>query len=160
MRRTLISPGLGVVTDIRPKQNEAPTPTTFGISFKGSYFNHSCQPNALYFWDEETESMTWVALKHIVVGQEVNISYLPMFDWQSVNERRALLQNLFPFECNCMLCGKESSNTTVSAHQHKLCDLHMALVNIASSQDGNTCSPCMDLQHLIDAYLATITQEL
>ncbi|OJJ81563.1 uncharacterized protein ASPGLDRAFT_50089 [Aspergillus glaucus CBS 516.65] len=52
--------------DIRPKQNEAPT--ALGIFSKGSYVNHSCQPNALYFWDEETESMIWVALKHIVAG--------------------------------------------------------------------------------------------
>ncbi|EYE93210.1 SET domain-containing protein [Aspergillus ruber CBS 135680] len=144
--------------DIRPKQNEAPT--AFGLFLKGSYINHSCQPNLLYFWDEKMESMTWVVLKHIVAGQEVNISYLPMFDWQEVNERRALLQNIFPFECNCMLCEKESSNPTVFAHQHKLRDLHMALINIASSQDGNTRSFSLDLQHLVGAYLAAITQEL
>lgn len=59
-----------------------------------------------------------------------------------------------------MLCEEKSPNTTVSAHQHKLRDLHMSLVNIASSQDGNTRSFCMNLQHLISAYLAAITQEL
>lgn len=144
--------------DIRPKQNEAPT--TFGIFPKGSYVNHSCQPNALYFWDEERESMTWVALKHIVAGEEINISYLPMFDWQDVTERRALLQNLFPFECNCTLCEEESFNAAVSAHQHKLRDLHRALIKIASSQDGSTGSSCMDLQDLVDAYQAALTQEL
>lgn len=144
--------------DIRPKQNEAPA--AFGVFPKGSYVSHSCRPNALYSWDEETGSMTWVALKHIVAGQEINISYLPMFDWQLVTERRALLQNLFPFECSCMLCDGESSDTTVSAHQHKLHNLHMALIDMALSQDQNTRLSSVDIQHLVDTYLAAITHEL
>lgn len=144
--------------DIRPKHNEAPT--AFGVFLKGAYVNHSCRPNSLYFWDEETKSLVLVALEHIAAGQDISISYLPMFNWEIVAERRALLQNLFPFECQCMACNVESSDTTVSAHRRKLRDLHMSLVYVASSHDGNTRSSSVDIEHLVDTYLTAITQEL
>lgn len=35
--------------------------------------------------------MVWVALEHIAAGQEIYVSYLLLFDWQTITERRALL---------------------------------------------------------------------
>lgn len=122
--------------------------------------NHSCRPNSLYFWDEEAKSLAIVALEHIAAGQDITISYLPMFNLETVGERRDLLQNLFPFECQCMACDVESSDTTVFTQQRELRDLHMSLIDGASSQDKNIHSSSVDVEHLVDTYLAAITQEL
>lgn len=56
-----------------------------------------------------------------------------------------------------MLCDEKISDITVSDQQRKLRDLHMAHIDLASTQDENTRSASMEL---VDKYIAAIVQEL
>ena len=48
-----------------------------GVCLKMSRFNHSCQPNAQYFWNEDTNTRDVRALRDINQGEEITFSYSP-----------------------------------------------------------------------------------
>lgn len=144
--------------DIRPMHNEPPA--AFGYFSKGSYFNHSCRPNAHYFWDERSKSMTWLALTNIMSGEEITISYLPIIHWETVSERRSLLKRLFLFECDCEFCEVESSNDTVHAQRIKVNNLHNAITDLLSDLSPTTKAFCSRGKHLADDYITLVTNDL
>ena len=46
-----------------------------GVCLKMSRFNHSCQPNAQYFWNEDTNTRDVRALRDINQGEEITFTY-------------------------------------------------------------------------------------
>ena len=77
-----------------------------GVCLKMSRFNHSCQPNAQYFWNEDTNTRDVRALRDINQGEEITCSYSPDIAGSigSRKERRARLKEDFNFDCNCNAC--------------------------------------------------------
>ena len=46
-----------------------------------SRFNHSCSPNAMVAWNEETETKAIKSMSNINIGEEITVNY----DWQELN---------------------------------------------------------------------------
>jgi hypothetical protein len=69
-----------------------------------SLCNHSCIPNAApvkKFKDLETALVT---LKTLQPGEEICITYKPLFSNMKTKERRTYLQECYNFLCNCTAC--------------------------------------------------------
>ena len=47
-----------------------------GVCLKMSRFNHSCRPNAQYFWNDDTNTRDLRALRKIKEGKEITVSYI------------------------------------------------------------------------------------
>ena len=67
-----------------------------------SRFNHSCDPNAVMWFNGNTDIANVKALRAIKPGTEVVINY---GSEGTLEERRAWLQQSFGFQCSCTLCA-------------------------------------------------------
>ena len=74
-----------------------------GVCLKMSRFNHSCQPNAQYFWNEDTNTRDMRTLKKIKQGEEITVSYINSLVF-SREERYAYLKDRYNFDCRCEDC--------------------------------------------------------
>lgn len=74
----------------------------FGLFTVGSFFNHECDPNCEYYF--ENGKMSFVSMKPIEVGQELFISYVS--EGKSYDQRAKAL-SMYGFVCNCKLCISE-----------------------------------------------------
>ena len=74
-----------------------------GVCLKMSRFNHSCRPNAQYFWNVDTNTRDVRALRKIKRGEEITLCYFPTMIG-SREERQTQLKDSFNFDCNCGAC--------------------------------------------------------
>ncbi|ESX00975.1 hypothetical protein KL918_002620 [Ogataea parapolymorpha] len=65
-----------------------------------SLINHSCEPNTILVWKGRRAALK--ALKKLQPGEELLVSYCPVFMPKS--ERKRQLQNSFFFDCGCCTC--------------------------------------------------------
>ncbi|KAG7908875.1 hypothetical protein KL906_003106 [Ogataea polymorpha] len=65
-----------------------------------SLINHSCEPNTILVWKGRRAALK--ALKKLQPGEELLVSYCPVFMPKS--EREQQLQNSFFFDCGCSTC--------------------------------------------------------
>ena len=72
-----------------------------GVSLKFSRFNHSCRPNAEWFWNEDTNTQDVRAVRRIKEGEEITVRYTILW---SREERLTELKNNFNFDCHCDAC--------------------------------------------------------
>ena len=68
---------------------------------EASFFNHSCDPNALISVGE-THAVSFVAAREIAAGEEVCISYVAT-DLPHA-ERQHIFRHKYGFECACPVC--------------------------------------------------------
>lgn len=68
-----------------------------------SRLNHSCDPNILPRWDEESFSVEISTSKPVKAGDELFVTYI--IPLQKRRERRAELLMKYKFECQCAWCG-------------------------------------------------------
>jgi len=75
-----------------------------------SKFNHSCDPNAAYLWDEGRNIAVIIALKNIKQDEEIYISYGP---WNRAGReyRQSESLRIFKFKCACRLCTYTTSTS-------------------------------------------------
>merc|ERR1711971_533323 len=73
-----------------------------GVCIKMSRFNHSCRPNATYFWNTDTNTRDLRTLRKIKEGEEITVSYINTTE--SREERQSLLKDRYNFDCNCEGC--------------------------------------------------------
>ncbi|KAK8125789.1 SET domain-containing protein 5 [Apiospora kogelbergensis] len=71
-----------------------------------SRLNHDCRPNCVYYFDPETLSQKVYAVRDIMVGEEITVSYIDGF--QSSAARRERLHEHWGFACGCPACTAES----------------------------------------------------
>ncbi|KAI0042507.1 SET domain-containing protein [Auriscalpium vulgare] len=74
-----------------------------GIFNDISRINHSCMPNAMYYWIPESLTGEVRALRRIAPGEEITISYLELS--ASYEERREDLRERYGFACTCTSCS-------------------------------------------------------
>lgn len=74
--------------------------------------NHDCRPNAAYFWDEETMSHYVHAIRDILPGEEITITYID--NEQERETRMARLKKNWGFTCACSACTAHPSLTNES----------------------------------------------
>lgn len=78
-----------------------------------SFFNHSCDPNAMYGGNCDDSSVTIVAAKPIAKGEEICISYLASDRRQlGVRERENFLKPWIGEKCFCEKCKMERDTLT------------------------------------------------
>jgi len=73
-----------------------------GVPIKKSRFNHSCSPNTVADWNEETNIHEVKALVKIKQGEEITIPYLMMVKPRAW--RRFALKEWYCFDCRCHAC--------------------------------------------------------
>ena len=80
-----------------------------GVCLQMSRFNHSCQPSAEYFWNEDTETRDLRAVRVIEEGEEITIDYRG-WEVETTEERRKVLKEAFNFDCGCIACDISEEN--------------------------------------------------
>lgn len=78
-----------------------------GVYLQGSFFNHSCLPNAMYDIDDKG-TLTIHSIREIKRDEEVTINYvlIPAFlAMNNATERRKMLLEEFKFSCECASCN-------------------------------------------------------
>ena len=66
-------------------------------------FNHACEPSAVYRWNAALGKLTVHAVKRILVGSEICVSY--SFDGLRREQRQKHLRDIFGFSCTCAKCS-------------------------------------------------------
>jgi hypothetical protein len=70
----------------------------FFIVFNGTKFNHSCDANVDYYFNDDTNILSFYANRDIESGEELTIQYInPLI-------AKSSLYNTYGFNCNCSLC--------------------------------------------------------
>ncbi|KAI8627336.1 hypothetical protein F5Y19DRAFT_477549 [Xylariaceae sp. FL1651] len=77
-----------------------------------SRFNHDCRPNADYYFDPVTFTQRVHAVRPILPGEEITISYMDLI--QTREERRQRIQNTWHFDCSCSLCTQDAEQIAAS----------------------------------------------
>eukprot|EP01125_Pyxidicula_operculata_P018966 TRINITY_DN6824_c0_g1_i1.p1 TRINITY_DN6824_c0_g1~~TRINITY_DN6824_c0_g1_i1.p1 ORF type:complete len:687 (+),score=54.35 TRINITY_DN6824_c0_g1_i1:223-2061(+) len=73
-----------------------------------SLLNHSCYPNCIIDWAQDSINLSIRATRRIPKGTKITISYGPQCaTTTSVFERRRGLQSKFFFNCNCEVCVED-----------------------------------------------------
>ncbi|KAF1836269.1 SET domain-containing protein [Decorospora gaudefroyi] len=76
-------------------------------------FNHCCNPNACFTWNDKIGKETIHIMNHVVAGDEITISYCDM-----IHDKPSRTYELkhYGFVCDCRACADESDETTF-AHE-------------------------------------------
>ncbi|KAK1595358.1 uncharacterized protein LY79DRAFT_681701 [Colletotrichum navitas] len=84
----------------------------YAVFVNTSRMNHDCRPNVDYFFDPRTLTQRTVALRDIIPGEELTLSYIdPM---QSREARRERLHSTWGFHCSCHHCMQHRLKTEES----------------------------------------------
>jgi len=67
-----------------------------------SRFNHSCAPNASFYWVKSAGLEAVRALRHIPSGSEICVSYIELA--APTDGRQRILNSRFGFRCGCPVC--------------------------------------------------------
>ncbi|KAH9949134.1 hypothetical protein B0H21DRAFT_729680 [Amylocystis lapponica] len=100
IRGTLLTNVLPI--DITEKPDKNPDNTFHGCFTTLSRANHSCRPNANYFFSFSTFHGQFWAMRDIAEGEEITISYAELTDSRAA--RQARLSSRFFFTCACETC--------------------------------------------------------
>ncbi|KAF2818415.1 SET domain-containing protein [Ophiobolus disseminans] len=82
-----------------------------GLFPKIARINHSCRPNASYYWSDKLNKRIVYATRKIKKGEEVYVSYIPLLLTQ---EGRQKLLDRYGFKCSCDACAQERAAQDVS----------------------------------------------
>lgn len=78
-----------------------------GLFLLGARFNSSCVPNVNNHWDAREGRLVFRAVRDIAPGEEMCLGYCKLLAKR--DERRAVLQERFGFECRCEACELEGA---------------------------------------------------
>ncbi|OCH91994.1 SET domain-containing protein [Obba rivulosa] len=96
-----------------------------------SRINHSCRPNAVFWWDLQSFSGQIRALAPIRPGEQIFITYIDM--WPTRTVRQATLLKKYRFRCACGAC-------TLTGAYAQYSDLRRAFIamQLGDDLDGST----------------------
>jgi hypothetical protein len=98
--RDSLGPFIGIAkTNVLPL---GPHATDGGLFLQASRINHACLPNCQHAWNASVSEETIHAVRDIVKGEEITISYS---DGSPSNIRREQLLRNFGFKCTFSLCS-------------------------------------------------------
>jgi hypothetical protein len=80
--------------------------TDIGLFPKIARINHSCRPNASYYWSGIMNKRIVYATRKIAKGEEIFVSYIPLLLPQ---EHRQQHLNRYGFKCSCEACAQEQT---------------------------------------------------
>jgi hypothetical protein len=93
------------------RTNAYNTDTGFGLFPKIARINHSCRPNAAYYWSQKLNQRIIYASRTIKEGEEISDSYIPLL--LSREERQKKLDR-YGFNCTCSACAQSSKVLSLS----------------------------------------------
>jgi len=93
------------------RTNAYNTGTGFGLFPKIARINHSCRPNAAYYWHEALGKRIIYATHSIAEGEEITVSYIPLTLPQSERQNRL---NRYGFKCTCPVCSLPTPYLAIS----------------------------------------------
>ena len=73
------------------------------LIFKGTLFNHSCDPNVDYDYDPISKKIIFHAIKDIQPEEELTIMYV---DTNRIPDPTNFFYNAYGFNCNCETCNR------------------------------------------------------
>ena len=79
-----------------------------GVCLKISRFNHSCRPNAEFFWNHDTGTRDVRAVRMIKPSEEITLNYRKL-GTLTREERMTYLRDYHHFECLCEACDKSEA---------------------------------------------------
>ncbi|USP78256.1 hypothetical protein yc1106_05530 [Curvularia clavata] len=85
-----------------------------GVFPRASRFNHSCNPNACFYWNAATKKETIHAMKDIAAGEQITLSYC---DMTHDKPSRAYELKHYGFVCDCPACSGDENDETSFTHQ-------------------------------------------
>jgi hypothetical protein len=77
-----------------------------GLFPKIARINHSCRPNASYYWSDKLNKRIVYAARKIEAGEEIFVSYIPLLLAQ---EHRQKHLDRYGFKCTCEACAQAQS---------------------------------------------------
>ena len=121
-----------------------------GIYTTACLINHSCIPNAHNNWNEGSQHETIHAIKDILVGEEILISYV--VDELSQARQRKLRES-FGFQCSCELCSQPPH--AIQASDQRRADIQRLDEKIGDpvammSSPQRSLAGCHDLLQILD----------
>ncbi|CAG7720685.1 unnamed protein product [Allacma fusca] len=66
--------------------------------------NHSCSPNAVHVRSAQRNETALVALRSLRAGEEICITYGPLFTVHEWEDRQRILKDKYNFDCSCDAC--------------------------------------------------------
>lgn len=76
-----------------------------GLYHMLNFINHSCDPNCKSIEENESNGTKRLeALRHIALGEECTISYIPGISTLATALRKARLMQDYAFQCACPRC--------------------------------------------------------
>jgi hypothetical protein len=85
--------------------------TEIGLFPKIARINHSCRPNASYYWSDTLNKRIVYATRKISEGEEIFVSYIPLLLTQEQRQRHL---DRYGFKCTCVACAQERAAKEVS----------------------------------------------
>jgi hypothetical protein len=85
--------------------------TEIGLFPKIARINHSCRPNASYYWSDRLNKRIVYATRKITKGEEIFVSYIPLLLPQ---EQRQKHLDRYGFKCSCEACAQKRAAKEVS----------------------------------------------
>ena len=87
-----------------------------GVFLKMSRFNHSCWPNAEYFWNADTRTRDVRAVRTIRPREEILLDYRQPWTLTRDERRRSLKEN-FNFDCFCEVCNASPGDLAIESEE-------------------------------------------
>ncbi|KAJ4303603.1 SET domain-containing protein 5 [Kalmusia sp. IMI 367209] len=85
------------------RNNAYDTGSEIGLFPKIARINHSCRPNAAYYWNEKLKKRFVYATREIEEGEEISVSFISLL--LPREERRTKLAR-YGFVCTCPACSQ------------------------------------------------------
>ncbi|KAF2423323.1 SET domain-containing protein [Tothia fuscella] len=102
-----------------------------------SRFNHDCRPNAVYHFNQNTLEHHVHAVRQILPGEEITISYLRPLAQYAEREERMIEQ--WGFKCSCTHCNLSPDMIALSDSRLNLIEeLEEELVDFSHNRTANT----------------------
>ncbi|OCL09201.1 SET domain-containing protein [Glonium stellatum] len=137
------------------RSNSFNTGDSFGLFPKVSRINHSCRPNAAYFWNQRLGKRIVYAAREIKEGEEILVSYIPLL---MTKAERAMRLNQYGFKCDCDACAASMGDTVVSdSRRAEIRRLMESLESDLSAEVGSGVVAKRKAQRLVNECLKLVS---
>ncbi|KAF2249114.1 SET domain-containing protein [Trematosphaeria pertusa] len=103
------------------RTNAYNTGSSIGLFPKIARINHSCRPNAAYYWSEKLNRRIIYASRPILRGEEISVSYIPLLLPRAERQQRL---HRYGFTCSCSACDQQPRSVALSDTRRT--DIHHA----------------------------------
>jgi hypothetical protein len=101
--------------------------TEIGLFPKIARINHSCRPNASYYWSHKLNKRIVFVYRKINKGEEIFVSYIPLLMTQEERQKRL---DRYGFKCSCDACAQEREAKVAS--DERRATIHQAFIDFES----------------------------